>query len=168
MVQLSHLYTTTGKTIALTLQTFVCKVMSLLFNLLSKFAIPSEEQTSFNFTAAVTICSDFGAQENKICHCFHFCPFYLPWSDGTGCLDLSFFNAEFQASLKLTLLFHRHQQPIVPLHFLQGAWLLNTLFPTTLSKHFCCTVDSGFQTLMCVRITWNGYILLGITSRVNS
>ena len=35
MVQLSHLPMTTGKTIALTRQTFVCKVMSLLFNMLS-------------------------------------------------------------------------------------------------------------------------------------
>ena len=34
--------------------------------------------------AAVTIHSDFGAQENKICHCFHFYSFYLPWSDGAG------------------------------------------------------------------------------------
>ena len=32
----------------------------------------SQEQTSFNFMAAVTICSDFGAQEKKVCHCFHF------------------------------------------------------------------------------------------------
>ena len=32
--------------------------------------------------AAVTIHSDSGAQENKIYHCFHFFPFYLPWSDG--------------------------------------------------------------------------------------
>ena len=39
MVQLSHLYLTTGKTITLTKQTFVCKVMSLLFNTLSKFVI---------------------------------------------------------------------------------------------------------------------------------
>ena len=39
MVQLSHPYTTTGKTIALTIQTFVCKVMSLLFNMLSRFVI---------------------------------------------------------------------------------------------------------------------------------
>ena len=35
--------------------------------------------------AAVTICSDFGAQENLACHCFHCFPIYLPWSDGTGC-----------------------------------------------------------------------------------
>ena len=39
LVQLSHLYTTTGKTIALTIQTFVGKVMSLLFNTLSGFVI---------------------------------------------------------------------------------------------------------------------------------
>ena len=39
MVQLSHPYTTTGKTILLTIWTFVCKVMSLLFNILSRFVI---------------------------------------------------------------------------------------------------------------------------------
>ena len=39
MVQLSHLYMTTGKTIALTIQSFVGKVMSLLFNTLSRFVV---------------------------------------------------------------------------------------------------------------------------------
>ena len=39
MVQLSHSYMTTGKTIALTIGTFVGKVMSLLFNMLSTFVI---------------------------------------------------------------------------------------------------------------------------------
>ena len=39
MVQLSHLYMTTGKTMTLTIQTFVGKVMSLLFNMLSRFII---------------------------------------------------------------------------------------------------------------------------------
>ena len=39
MVQLSHLYMTTGKTIALTIWTFVNKVMFLLFNMLFKFVI---------------------------------------------------------------------------------------------------------------------------------
>ena len=42
--------------------------------------------------AAVTICSDFGAQENKISHCFHCFPMYLPWSDGTRCHDLPFYE----------------------------------------------------------------------------
>ena len=35
---------------------------------------------SFNFNAAVTVHNDFGDQENKVCHCFHFFPIYLPWS----------------------------------------------------------------------------------------
>ena len=39
MVQLSHPYMTTGKTIALTIQTFVSKRMSLLFNTLTRFVI---------------------------------------------------------------------------------------------------------------------------------
>ena len=88
---------TTGKTIALTIQTFVGKAMSLLFNTLSKFchSFPSKEQASFNFVAAVTVHSDFGAQENKICHCFHFFPFCLPSCDGTGWHGLSFLNVKF-------------------------------------------------------------------------
>ena len=66
-VQLFHPYMTTGKTIALTRWTFVGKVMSLLFNMLSRLVItPSKEQASFNFMAAVTICSDFGAQKKKV------------------------------------------------------------------------------------------------------
>ena len=80
IVQLSYLYMTTGKIIALSIWTFVGKVMSLFLNTLSRFVIAffSEEQESFNFMAAVTVHSDFGAQENKICHCFHFFPIYLP------------------------------------------------------------------------------------------
>ena len=40
-------------------------------------SLPTKEQASSNFLAVVTVCSDFGAQENKICHCFHFSPLYL-------------------------------------------------------------------------------------------
>ena len=48
MVQLSHPYTTTGKTIALTLQTFVSKVMSLLFNTLSRFGGSDSKESASN------------------------------------------------------------------------------------------------------------------------
>ena len=79
------LYMTTGKTIALTRQTFVDRVMSLLFNMLSRLVIAFLIRSKcLNFMAAVTICSDFGAQENKVCHCFHCFPIYLPWTDGTN------------------------------------------------------------------------------------
>ena len=78
----------------------------LLLKLLSRFvSFPSKEQVSFNFMAAVKVYSDFGGQENKICHCFHCFPIYWPWSDGTRGHDLSFLNVEFQANF-LTLLFH--------------------------------------------------------------
>ena len=45
--------------------------------------------------AAVTISSDFGAPKNKVCHSVHYFPIYLPWSDGTGCRDLTLLNVEF-------------------------------------------------------------------------
>ena len=63
MVQFSHLYMINGKAIALTIQTFVSKVMSLIISTLSRFAIAFQP---FNFVAAVTICSDFGVQKNKV------------------------------------------------------------------------------------------------------
>ena len=93
MVQLSHLYgptltsISTGKTIALTRQTFVGKGMSLLFNMLFK------EQASFNFMQSPSAVI-FGAQKNEVWHCFHCFPIYFPWSDGTGCQDLSFLNVK--------------------------------------------------------------------------
>ena len=85
-VQLSHPYMTTGKIIALTRQTFVGKVMSLLFNMLSIFFYLFfftasmcfflfyfflffcffKEQESFNFMTAVIIFSDFGAPKNSL------------------------------------------------------------------------------------------------------
>ena len=78
-VQLSHPYMTTRKTTALTTWIFVGKVLSLLLNtLLGLSWLSSKKQTSFNLMAAITIHSDFGAQENKICHYFHCFPIYLP------------------------------------------------------------------------------------------
>ena len=79
IVKLSHPYMTTGKTIALTRWTFGDKVMSLLFNMLSRLVIAFLPRSkSFNFMAAVTICGDFGAQKNKVSHSFHCFPIYLP------------------------------------------------------------------------------------------
>ena len=64
-VQLSHPYLTTGKTITLTRWTFVGKVMSLFFNMLSRLVIAFLPRNKrLNFMAAVTICSDFGAPKN--------------------------------------------------------------------------------------------------------
>ena len=82
MVHLSHPYMTTGKTTALTIWTFVDKVMYFIFifNMLSRFIIAFLPRSkSFNFMAAVTVHSDFWAQQNKICHYIHFSLIYLPY-----------------------------------------------------------------------------------------
>ena len=90
-VQLSQPCVTTGKTIALTIWTFVGKVMPLLFNILSRFVIAFLLR---NNHLLISSCSHhpqwFQNQEEEICHYFHFLPFYLPWNDETGCHDLSF------------------------------------------------------------------------------
>ena len=66
IVQLSHPYMTTGKTIALTRWTLVGKVMFLFFNMLSRLVITFLPRSKgLNFMTAVTTCSDFGAQENS-------------------------------------------------------------------------------------------------------
>ena len=90
VVQLSHPYMTTGKTIALARQTFVGKVMSVLFNMLSCFS--SKEQASFNFMAVVTIWSYFGAPQNKVCHCF---PSIFHEVMGLDALIFIFLNVKF-------------------------------------------------------------------------
>ena len=72
IIQVSHPYMTTGKTIALPRWTFVGKVMSLIFNMLSRLVITFLPRSKhLNFMAAVLICSDFGAPKHKVSHCFH-------------------------------------------------------------------------------------------------
>ena len=65
-VQLSHIYMTTGKTIALTIWIFVGTVMSLLFNVPSRVchSSSSKEQASFNFLPPITV--HFGVHEYKM------------------------------------------------------------------------------------------------------
>ena len=96
VIQLSHPYMTTGKTIALTRWTFVSKVTSLLLNMLSRFVIAFLSRSKYLLILWLqSSSSDFGVQENKICHCFHFFSIYLLSSDRTRYYDLSFLNVEF-------------------------------------------------------------------------
>ena len=75
IVQFSHSYMTTGKTKALTRQTFVGKEMSLLFNKLSRLVITFLLRSKrLNFMATVNTFSDLGAQKNKVCQCFPLSP----------------------------------------------------------------------------------------------
>ena len=94
IVQFSHLYMTTGKT--LTRQTFVGKVMSLLFNMLSSLVItflPRSKRLLLSWLQSPSAVI-LEPPQNKVSHCFHCFPIYLPWSDGSRCQDLSFLNVE--------------------------------------------------------------------------
>ena len=97
MVQLSHPYMTIGKTITLTIWTFVGKVMSLLFNALSKLVIAFLPRSKHHSISWLKSLSTMILEPRKIksVTVFIFSPIYLPWSDGTGCYDLSFLNVEF-------------------------------------------------------------------------
>ena len=82
MVQLSQPYVTTGKPIALTIQTFVCKMIFLLFNKLSRFVIvflPKSNCLLISWLQSLTT-STFSS---SICH------------EVMGCHHLSFLNVEF-------------------------------------------------------------------------
>ena len=95
--QLSHLYMTTGKTIALTRWTFVDKVMSLLLNMLSRLVITFLPRSKHLLISWLQSPSSVILEppQNKVSHCFCCFPIYLPWSDGVRCHDLSFLNVEF-------------------------------------------------------------------------
>ena len=94
-VQLSHPYMTPIKTIALTRQTFVGKVMSLLLNILSRLVITFLPRSKCLLISWLQTQSAVILEPPKIvCHCFHCFPIYFPWSDETRCHDLSFLNVE--------------------------------------------------------------------------
>ena len=104
IIQLSHTYMTTGKTTALNRQTFVGKVMSLLFNMLSSLVIaflPRSKHLLISWlqspSAVIT-----EPPPKIVSHCFHCFPIYFPWSDGTRCHDLSFLNVEFKPTFSFS------------------------------------------------------------------
>ena len=96
IVQLSHPYMTTGKTIALTRWTFVDKVMSLLFNMQSRLVItflPRGKRLLISWLQSPSAVI-LEPPKNKVWHYFHCLPIYFPLSDETRCHDLSFLNVE--------------------------------------------------------------------------
>ena len=92
-VHFSHPYMTTGKTVALTRQTFVGRVMSLLFNMLSRLVIaflPRSKRLLISWLQSPSAVILEPLPQIKSLTV----AIYLPWSDGTGCHDLSFLNVE--------------------------------------------------------------------------
>ena len=79
IVQLSHVYMTTGKTIALTRWTFVGNVMSLLFNILSSLVIAFLPRRKGLLNSWLKSLSAMILEPPRVvCHCFHCFPIYVP------------------------------------------------------------------------------------------
>jgi len=104
IVQLSHPYMTTGKTRALTSQTFVGEVMSLLFNMLSRLVITFLPRSKHLLISRLQSPSAVILEPppNKVSHFSHCFPIYLPWSDGTRCHNLSFWMLTFKPTFSLS------------------------------------------------------------------
>ena len=114
-----------GKTMVLMVHTFVGKVMSVLLKMLSGSVIsflPRSKQALFHFMAAVTVCSNFGAQENKICHCFYFFHLYLSCSYETRCHNLKFFDYWLLNQVYHSPLLPSSRGSLVPFCFLTLEW----------------------------------------------
>ena len=123
IVQLSHPYMTTGKTIALTKWTFVGNVISLLFNMVSRLVItflPRSKHLLISWLQSPSALI-LETKKRKIYDCFRSFPIYLPWSDGTEAMIFIF------ECWVLSQLFHSPLSPSsrgswVPLHFLLLGW----------------------------------------------
>ena len=109
------------KTIALSIWTFVGRVMSLLFSTVCHY-FPAKKQSSSDFMAAVTIHSDFEAQEEEIRQCFYLFPSYFHAVMRADTMFLVFFFG----CLVLSHLFHASSPSSrgssVLLHFLPVEW----------------------------------------------
>ena len=101
--QLSHPYLTTGKTIALTRWTFVGKVMSLLFNMLSSLVIaflPRSKHLLISWlrSSFAVILEPKKIKSVTVCCC----PIYLPWNDGLDAIIFIFWMLSFKPTFSLS------------------------------------------------------------------
>ena len=100
IVQLSHPYMTTGKIIALTGGNLGGKVMSLLFNMLSRLVIaflPRSKHILISWLQAPS--AMFLEPQKLVSHCFHCFPIYLTWSDA---MILVFWMLSFKPNFSLS------------------------------------------------------------------
>ena len=126
MLQFSH-PTTTEKTMALTLQTFVSKVIALFLNMLSRFVIAFLPRSKCLWILWLLLPSAVILEPKKNdLSLFPLFPFYLPGSDGTRCHDLRFLMLSFKATLSLSssILIKR----LFSLSLLSAVWVVSSAY----------------------------------------
>ena len=108
MVQLSHPYITTGKTLALTIWTSVSKVMSLRFNTLCRLVIAFLPRNKPLFISWVQSPSAVILEPKKtVCHCFHCFPSICYEVMGPDVMILVFWMLNFKPAFSLFFYFHQ-------------------------------------------------------------
>ena len=103
MVQLAHPYMTTGKTKALAVQMFIGKVISLLFNMLSRFIkafLPGRKHLLISWLQSPSVVILEPKKRKSVC--FHFFPIYLPWNDGTRGMIIAFWMLSFKPAFSFS------------------------------------------------------------------
>ena len=156
MVQLSHPYMITGKSITLTRWT--SKVLSLLCNMLSRSVIvvlPRSKHllTSWLQSPSVVILEP---KKNKISHCFHCLHIYLPWSDGTRSHNLSFLNVDFKPGFSLSF-FTFIRRPfssslLSAIRILSSACLKLLIFLPAILIPACASSSLAFHDVLCIEV----------------
>ena len=157
MIQLSHPYMTTGKTTSLTIWTFVGKVMSLLFNMLSRFVIALFPRSKHRLISWLQSLSTVILEPKKV-NSVTVSPFPLlfamEWWDypGMGCYDLSFLMLSFKpdSSLSSFILINRCLSSLSAVRVVSYAYL-------KLFSAICLKSYSSFTKLLlylCQKIGW--------------
>ena len=103
--------------------------------------------------AAVTTCSDFGAQETIVYHCFHCFPIYLPWSDGTRCHDLSIWMLSFKPAFSLSFTFIKRlfsSSSLSAIGVVSSAYLRLLIFLPAILISACASSSPSFHMMYSV------------------
>ena len=156
MVQRSHPYMTTGKTIALTRRTFVSKVMPLLFNMLSRLIIALLPWSKCLLISWLQSASTVILEPKKIKSLFPLFPHlfamkwwdWMPWSSFFECWDLrQLFHSPLSPSSRGSL---------VPLHFLPQGWCHLHIWgyfdisPSNLDSSLCFIQPRILYDVLCI------------------
>ena len=139
---------TTGKTIALTIWIFVSEVMSLLFNMWSRFVIAFLPRSKYFLISWLQLLSAVILEPQNIkCHCFYFFPSFCHEVMRPDAINLTFLMLSFKPAFSLSFTFIKRL--LVLLHFLPQGWchLHIIVFLLTILIPACDSSSSVFHTM---------------------
>ena len=158
-VLLSHIYMTTGKTIALTRQTNVGKVMCLIFDMLSRLVIaflPSTKRLLISWVQSPSAMI-LELPQNKACHCFHSFPIYLSPKEWDRMHFLGFWMLSFKPTFSLSSFTFIQRlfssSSLSAISVVSSAYLhiiIDIYFPGNLDSSLCFLQPSVSHDVFCI------------------